>query len=162
MIHPRSARELFEHFVTAATAAPHPDAPGIEANKTLVHRYFEMWNTGDGTVADVVLGATYLDHAHPEVIGPAAVRSLVPRFHVANPDAHMRITIAAADAEFVAVRNTITRSRHGRTIESEGIALFRVDAGKLVEQWSSYPTAELEPTPFAPRSPIDTWLSFRA
>lgn len=157
-----SARQLFDDFVAAANAAPHPTGLCVEAGKALVHRYFEMWNTGDGTVADAVLGPTYLDHAHPEVIGPAALRSLVPRFHVANPDAHMTIEIVAADAEFVAVRNTISRTIHGHPIASEGIALFHVEAGKLVEQWSWYPQAEADRSPLAARSAIETWLSFRA
>lgn len=162
MNQPRSARELFEHFVTQNAAAPHPDAKAIRSNTALVHRYFEMWSSGDGAVADEVLGSTYLDHAHPEVIGPAAVRSLVPRFHLANPDAHMAIEVAAADGELVAVRNTITRTSHGQTVVSEGVALFRIAAGKLVEQWSWYPEAEAAHTPPAARASLDAWLSFRA
>lgn len=145
MSQPRSPRQMFERFVSAARAASPPDASRVEANKALVRRYFEMWNAGDGTIADAVLGAKYLDHAHPDVLGPAAARSLVPRFHAANPDAHMRIEIAAADAEFVAVRNTITETLDGEPVERAGVALFRVDAGKLAEQWSWYPTEARAP-----------------
>jgi predicted SnoaL-like aldol condensation-catalyzing enzyme len=163
MIHPPSARQLFERFVAAASAAPQVEAPAVAVNRALVERYFDMWNTGNGSVADAVLGATYLDHAHPEVLGPAALRSLVPRFHAANPDARMTIELAAADSEFVAVRNTISRTVSGQLVESEGVALFRVADGKLVEQWSCYPHAEEPQTPaFAALSSIDAWLSFRA
>ena len=117
----------------------------------------------DGSVADAVLGPTYLDHAHPEVIGPAAVRSLVPRFHSANPETRMSIAFAAADAEFVAVRNTISRSLGGASVSSEGIALFRVLDGKLAEQWSCYPDVEAQRSPLAAaRASLDVWLSFRA
>ena len=157
-----SARHLFDQFVAAASAARTNDTDAVEVNKALVHRYFEMWNTGDGSNADTILGGTYLDHAHPEVIGPAAMRSLVPRFHAANPDATMRITVAAADAEFVAVNNTITRTVHGRQVASTGIALFRVEGKRLVEQWSSYPDAETPPSPLAPRAALEQWLTFRA
>jgi len=161
MIQPRSPSELFEHFVTAANAAPHV-GPRVDANKAVVERYFEMWNTGDGAVADAVLGPTYLDHAHPEVIGPAAVRSLVPRFHSANPEARMTIAFAAADEDFVAVRNTIARSLDGQSVRSEGVALFRIVDGKLAEQWSCYPEAEAHRSPQAARASLDLWLSFRA
>jgi predicted SnoaL-like aldol condensation-catalyzing enzyme len=162
MIQPRSPSELFEHFVTAASAAPH-SGPRVDANKAVVQRYFEMWNSGDGSVADAVLGPTYLDHAHPEVIGPAAVRSLVPRFHSANPETRMTIAFAAADADFVAVRNTISRSLGGESVHSEGIALFRVVDGKLAEQWSCYPDVEAQRSPLAAaRASLDVWLSFRA
>lgn len=159
----RSARELFEHFVHAASAAAPRQSPRTDESKALVRRYFEMWNLGDGRLADGILAPTYLDHAHPEVLGPAAFRSLVPRYHAAHPDAHMAIVFAAADEDFVAVRNTITRRELGRTVASEGIALFRVEGGKLAEQWSWYPQTEPEDEAIAPSPPsIDAWLSHRA
>jgi predicted SnoaL-like aldol condensation-catalyzing enzyme len=154
-----SARQRFDSFV-----ADNAGSRACEAGKALVERYFDMWNTGDGAVADAILGATYVNHAHPEVIGPAALRSLVPRFRLANPDTRMTIVIVAANADFVAVRNTISRTVHGEPIATEGLALFRIEGGKLVEQWSSY--AELEGAPDA--SPVlafssfEKWLSFRA
>ena len=157
-----SPRQRFELFVAAASTAPQSDLARVEANRALVRRYFEMWNTGDGSVADALLGATYLDHAHPDVLGPAAARSLVPRFHAANPDAHMRVDVEAADADFVAVRNTITRTLEGERVESKGIALFRIVADKLAEQWSWYPDAEAERSRLPAPSSLEAWLSFRA
>lgn len=144
MSEPRDPRELFARFVAAANAAPRPDRARVAANEALVTRYFEMWNAGDGSIADSVLGPRYLDHAHPDVLGPAAVRSLAPRFHAANPGARMTIEIAAADAEFVAVRNRISRPVNGG--EVEGVALFRVEGGKLAEQWSWYPSSSPSPS----------------
>jgi len=163
MTQPPSPREMFERFVAAKGAASQPAlSPRASANQALVLRYFEMWNTGDGSVADAVLGPTYIDHAHPEVLGPAALRSLVPRFRAANPDAGMRIEIAAADDEFVAVRNLISRTVAGHPVESQGVALFRVVADKLAEQWSWYPDAEAERSQVAPPPSREAWLSFRA
>lgn len=156
-------REMFDRFVAAASAASRPElSPRAEANKALVRRYFDMWNAGDGSVADSVLDPTYLDHAHPEVLGPAAFRSLVPRFRAANPGARMTIAIAAADDEFVAVRNAISRTVDGRAVESEGVALFRIASEKLAEQWSCYPDAEAERSDVAPPPSREAWLSFRA
>ena len=164
-----SPREMFDRFVAAkaksaaGSAASIPEVcPRAAANAALVIRYFEMWNTGDGSVADAVLGPTYVDHAHPEVLGPGALRSLVPRFRAADPDARMTIEIAAADDDFVAVRNLVSRSVHGQLVESEGVALFRVVSDKLVEQWSCYPDAEAERSLLAPPSSRQAWLSFRA
>lgn len=113
-----------------------PDAPASRANESLVRRYFEMWNTGDGTAADALLGPTYLDHALPEVVGPAASRSLAPRFHAAHPEVHTTIEVTRADAEFVAVRRTTRSLERGDEVVSVGGALFRIADGKLVEQWS--------------------------
>lgn len=156
-----SPRERFESFVAAASegSAPRP-SPRAEANKALVQRYFDMWNAGDGSIADAVLGATYLDHAHPEVLGPAAFRSLVPRFRAANPGARLTIEIVAADDELVAVRRSVSRSVDGQTVESDGVALFRVADDKLAEQWSSYPEADA--SQLTPPPSREVWLSFRA
>lgn len=167
MMQTRSARERFDELVSAeAVGAEAADAaqPGlVAANRALVHRYFDMWNTGDGSVADAILGPTYLDHAHPEVIGPAALRSLVPRFRAANPGSCMTIEIAAANAEFIAIRNRIARTVGGETTISDGIAVFRAAAGKLAEQWSSYPAAaDVDSAPREAQSTRDGWLSFRA
>jgi predicted SnoaL-like aldol condensation-catalyzing enzyme len=111
-------------------------APRENAQTALVRRYFEMWNTGEGAVADQVLGPRYVDHAHPAVIGPAAARSIAPRFHRAN--GRMSPEILGADGEFVAVRNKIRKTHDGKVIEVEGKALFRIDEGRIVEQWSWY------------------------
>jgi len=126
--------------VNGDAAVPGLDA---EANQILVRRYFEMWNTGDRTEADAVLGPTYLDHAHPSVMGPAAVRSLVRRFRRENPDAQMAAEIVAFDADYVIARRAIRWSSR-RTMEPCGVALFRVTGGQLAEQWSCSPTAKRE------------------
>jgi predicted SnoaL-like aldol condensation-catalyzing enzyme len=116
--------------------APGRAAADSEVNESLVRRYFDMWNTGDGTVADAVLGPTYRDHALPDVLGPAAARSLAPRFHAAHPEARTTIEVTRADAEFVAVKRTTRDVERGEEVVSSGSALFRIADGKLVEQWS--------------------------
>jgi ketosteroid isomerase-like protein len=110
-----------------------------EANEALVRRYFDIWNTGAGSAADAVLGPQYIDHAVPAVVGPAAVRSLAPRFHAAHPDAKMVIEEILVGDEFVSVRNALHKTREGQPVVSRGMAFFRVADGKLAEQWSFYP-----------------------
>jgi len=135
---PLSPRALFEHF--EAGARQRTIVAEAEASTRLVQRYFEMWNTGKGTLADEVLGPQYVDHAHPDVIGPAAARSIAPRFHKKHPDARMMCEILGADAEYVAVRNTIRKTSHdGQPVEVTGTALFRIGGGRILEQWSWYP-----------------------
>jgi predicted SnoaL-like aldol condensation-catalyzing enzyme len=131
--------ETFASLLDEAASAGGELTEELEAKKALVRRYFEMWNTGAGVVADDVLGPTYVDHANPDVLGPAAARALAPRFHAANPDARLIIEAIAAEGEFVTVRNAVHRTRGGKEVVSRGMAFFRVANGKLVEQWSSYP-----------------------
>jgi predicted SnoaL-like aldol condensation-catalyzing enzyme len=146
MIERLSARAVFESFDAGARQEAGHDGSGntsveAEASARLVGRYFEMWNTGEGTLADEVLGPRYVDHAYPDVIGPAASRSIAPRFHKAYPDARMTFEIVGADAEYVAVRNTIHKTHHGETVRVSGAALFRIGGGRIVEQWAWYPAA---------------------
>jgi predicted SnoaL-like aldol condensation-catalyzing enzyme len=164
MMQTPSARERFDELVSAeATRGADAEPSLIEANRALVRRYFDMWNSGDGSVADAILGPTYLDHAHAEVIGPAALRSLVPRFRATNPGSYMTIEIVAANGEYVAIRNCIARTVGGKTTTSDGIAVFRAAAGKLAEHWSCYPvTEEVDSGPREALSTREGWLSFRA
>jgi hypothetical protein len=138
---PLDPRAVFERY--AAEAEGRRARAGVPAEAdvgtSLVRRYYEMWNTGEGAVADQVLSPYYVDHAHPAVIGPAASRSIAPRFHRAYPEARMTLEILGADAEFVAVRNTIRKSHDGVPVELAGTALFRIGEGRILEQWSWYP-----------------------
>lgn len=160
MNQPPDVQQRIARFVDAHAQLA-PTAAGL-ANRALVQRYFDMWNSGDASVADQVLAPTYFDHAHPEVIGPAAFRSLVPRFRVANPRAVMSISFEASDGDLVAVRNSIAFVHDGKPHKTEGFALFRALEGKLIEQWSRYSHSELDCPTHARKSPIDTWLFFRA
>ncbi len=126
----------------------HPSSPPrasvgpsrAEDSRALVLRYFEMWNSGRGAIADELLGPTYLEHAHPDFLGPAALRSLVPRLHALSPGVVVRAEIVASDAEYVAVRTKIEPADAGGYPQGprNGVALFRVAEGKLAEQWSWY------------------------
>ncbi len=132
MTEPISPRERFERL----RADARQQTADVELGSGLVRRYFDMWNTGEGAVADQVLSPRYVDHAHPDVIGPAAARSIAPRFHRAK--GRMAPEILGADGEYVAVRNTIHKPHDGKTVALEGTALFRVSGGRIVEKWSWY------------------------
>ena len=138
-------REDFATLVGELGADARRDASAsgedAEASRGVVRRYFEMWNTGDRTEADAVLGPTYLDHAHPSVVGPAAVRSLVRRFRAEHPEAQMTAEIVALDSEYVIARRAIRWSGQGAM---EGLWRRAVSprGGQLVEQWSWPATRE--------------------
>lgn len=116
---------------------------GAEASSALVLRYFEMWNTGQGALADELLGPTYVQHTHPHVLGPAASRALVPRLHGLYPGMVVSAEIVLADAEFVVVRTTVEPGDVDGHPDGprRGMAMFRVVGGKLAEQWCWYDAA---------------------
>ena len=117
-----------------------PPAASAEPSQALVLRYFQMWNTGQGTVANELLSATYVEHAHPDLLGPAATRSLVPRLHGLYPDVVVLAEVIMADAEFVVVRTDVQpENADGHPSgPRRGMALFRIADGRLAEQWSWY------------------------
>jgi hypothetical protein len=117
-----------------------PAVPPAEASKALVLRYFEMWNTGQGAVADELLSVTYIEHAHPGLLGPAAARSVVPRLHGLYPEVIVSAEVIMADAEFVVVRTGVQPGNADGHPNGprRGMALFRIADGRLAEQWSWY------------------------
>jgi ketosteroid isomerase-like protein len=112
-----------------------------EGPRRLVRRYFDMWNSNDFDRLDQLLADGYVDHAHPEMVGAAAIAEAARRFHARNPGASMTIDTLAAEGDLVAARTTIRRTRDGEAIVSSGMAFFRVRDGRLAEQWSCYPHA---------------------
>jgi ketosteroid isomerase-like protein len=112
-----------------------------ERNKSLVRRYFEMVASGDFDRVEKLVGAGYVDHAHPDIAGPTAVAAAGRRFLAANPGASVTIDTLVADGELVAARTTARHMGAGEAVVRSGMAFFRVHEGKLVEQWSCYPRA---------------------
>jgi ketosteroid isomerase-like protein len=112
-----------------------------ERNKSLVRRYFDIWNTGDFDRGAHVLGAGYVDHTHPEIRESVAVAAEGSRFLASNPGASVTIDTLVAGGEFVAARTTVRHMRGGEAIVRSGMAFFRVSEGKLAEQWGCYPRA---------------------
>jgi ketosteroid isomerase-like protein len=110
-----------------------------ERNKSLVRSYFDMWNTGDFHRIDQMMAAGYVDHAHPEIAGPAGIAAAATRFLEENPGATVTIDTLVAEGELVAARTTIRNTRGGEAVVTSGMAFFRVNEGKLAEQWSCYP-----------------------
>ena len=56
----------------------------IEANKAIVRKYLELWDTGNLALADEVLAPHFVDHLHPELApGPESVKKEVAAFRAA-------------------------------------------------------------------------------
>src|SRR5690242_12654242 len=104
----------------------------IEANKSFVRGYIEMWNTGNVALADEVLAAAWMDHAHPEVVGTDSVKQSVVRVRTAFPDFHITIEQIVGEGDLVAIRATILRG--GKT--SRVMWFVRFAEGKMREMWT--------------------------
>lgn len=102
-----------------------------EANKTVVKRYMEMWNTGNVVLADEVLALTWVDHAHPEVRGPESVKQAVPKIRATFPDFHITIESMVSEGDLVALRGTVRTE-----IVSRVMWFVRLIDGKMEEMWT--------------------------
>ena len=118
----------------------------IEANKVLVRRYVELWNTGNLALAHEVLAADFVDYAHPEFTpGPESVKQAVMDFRTSFPDAQVTIEHLLCEGDIVAFRAVI-RGTHravfagfpptGKEVVFRGMDFIRIADGKLVELWN--------------------------
>ncbi len=120
-----------------------------EANKVLVHRFFEeLWNQGNLVVADELLSPEHVHHFFGEDIhGLDGVRQLVSGLRSAFPDLNCRTDDMIAEADKVVVR-FIARGTHqgegmgipptGKRVAYPRIDIFRIASGKIVEGWVEF------------------------
>ena len=111
-----------------------------ETNKEIVRKYAQMWNEHAVHLAEEILADTYIDHAHPELVGPRAIAQVVDKTLRAMPDFHIEIESMIAEDDLVALRETITMTRNGEQQKLEGISFVRLLNGKMVERWTHYNT----------------------
>jgi hypothetical protein len=50
--------------------------------RQIAERYFEMWNTGNTSIAPEILSPGWIEHAYPEVTGPDGVQQAVEQTRV--------------------------------------------------------------------------------
>ncbi|WP_432837382.1 ester cyclase [Dactylosporangium sp. CA-092794] len=108
------------------------DRPG----HSVVARYFDMWNTGDTTIADQILHPDWVDHAHPEVAGPAAVRQAVRSIRAARPDLHFTIHTILGDNDLIAVAGSVGPPQQATGSPGQLIWLIRLVHGRMAEMWT--------------------------
>lgn len=118
----------------------------IEANKALVRRYIELWETGHLALADEILDAEFVDHAHPDrPPGPEPVKQEVTAFRTAFPDAHATIEAMMGEGDLVAFRFVLRGTYSepfagfpptGKVAVLTGADFVRIADGKIRELWS--------------------------
>ncbi|MFL6123382.1 ester cyclase [Actinophytocola sp.] len=104
--------------------------------RSVVMRYFDMWNTGDTTIADQILHPDWVDHAHPEVGGPAGVKQAVQTIRAARPDLHFTIHSILSDNDLIAVVGSIGQPQQTTNSPGHLIWLIRPLNGLMAEMWT--------------------------
>jgi ketosteroid isomerase-like protein len=113
-------------------------------SEEVVRAYFDAWSDGDGEAIRDLVSDDY--HAHVQTLGGMEERGADELISVV--DSHAK-AFSKVDYELhdllchngcVAVRATM-HARHeetGREGEIDGIAILRVDGGRVAEEWSSW------------------------
>jgi len=110
----------------------------IEENKNTVLTYARMRNEHKTELAEEILAEGYVDHAHPELVGPKAVAATVDKTLATMPDFHIEMTSMIAEDDLVAFREVITITRAGTLQKLEGMSFVRLKDGKMTDRWTCY------------------------
>ncbi|MBW2270812.1 MAG: ester cyclase [Deltaproteobacteria bacterium] len=119
----------------------------LEANKAVVRRiYEEGFNRGDVSVFDTLYATNFRHHSktiHDVSSGAAGERESMLRFREAIPDVRFQIEDTIAEGDHVVVRLTVTGTpvkafppiQPGEPVEFCAVAVFRLDGGRVTEEW---------------------------
>ena len=117
------------------------------ANKQLVRRFYEeVYGDWNMMLVDEVVSPRFVSHDWPEdgSIGPQGFRVFYAAIRTALPDARYEVDDLISEADKVVVRWRLLGTHlgdfrgiapSGRAITLEGIAIYRVAGGRLVERW---------------------------
>ncbi len=123
-------------------------------NKAIVRRYIEEgYNRGNVSVVEEIFTRDSikhrLQHGSAEERGPDPLKALISGLRKAFPDFHVVIDTMIAEGDMVAMRSTHTGTHRGELatplgafppsgnhVKFEGITIFRLSHGKIVEEWT--------------------------
>ena len=116
----------------------------IDANKTLVKRYFKAIEDSDMFAVDAIVAELYKDRVPDRAPGRAPLKDAVRSLRAAFPDLRSTVTHIVAEGDLIAVHNRVTGTHRGvlgdlpatgNCVDFTAFQLFRVDGGMLAEHW---------------------------
>ncbi|WP_435152376.1 ester cyclase [Haladaptatus sp. DFWS20] len=122
-----------------------------DESKAVVRRLInEFVNEGDESIADELLAPDYVRYdpdAPSGVQGPDEFTAMIGMFQSAFPDGEISIEEMIAEGDLVVFRGT-ERGTHdgefmgheptGETFEITGLAMHRVEDGRITETWANW------------------------
>jgi predicted ester cyclase len=117
------------------------------SNKELVRRFYkEVYVDWNMALVDEAVSPRFTSHDWPEggPTGPRAFRDYYAAIRSVVPDARYEVDDLIAEGDRVVVRWRLLGTHRGefqgiaptgRAITLKGIAIYRVDEGKLMERW---------------------------
>jgi len=125
-----------------------------EANKAILLRAEEFWNTGNMAIADEVYSADFVNHdpTAPDVVDLESYKGFAAAVRDSMPDFHVTPEVIVAEGDKVASCWTATGTQTGELVgipptgiqaRWTGITIYRIEDGKVVEAWWSKDVAGL-------------------
>jgi len=117
------------------------------ANKELVRRFYkEVFGEWNMALVDEVVSPQFRSHDWPEggPTGPQGLRNFYSAIRSAVPDGRYEVDDLIAEGDKVVVRWRLVGTHKGdfggiaatgRAITLKGMAIYRVENGKLMERW---------------------------
>jgi steroid delta-isomerase-like uncharacterized protein len=118
--------------------------PDIEANKSLVKKYFNAVEQSDLPALDTIVAELYEDRAPGRAPGREPLKDAVRSLRAAFPDLRSTVTHIVAEGDLVAVYNRVRGTHNGalgdlpatgNRVDFTAFQLFRVEGGMLAEHW---------------------------
>jgi len=121
----------------------------IEANKAIAQRVFEeILNQGRFDVANEIYAPSFVNHAHHHRdVGLKRDQDAARGWKSAFPDLKITVNLAIAEGDLVAVLWTGTGTNTGegngfpatgQKGELRGITIWRIQGGRITEEWSEF------------------------
>ena len=125
-----------------------------EANKVLVRRIYDSFSSGGVDLLDEVVAADFRDRdpMPGQAAGLPGLKQAVGLFRAAFPDGEIVVDELLADGDKVVARVTLRGTQHGEffgrsptdeLVSAEGIEVYRIKDGKIVEGWSRFVMPEV-------------------
>ena len=142
--HSRWLVALAIFFGSVGLAAAQSNEAQLEANKAIVHRYFEMFNDGRFEQLDQIVTQDYGDRLEGQSGGIEVIRTYLKGLKASFPDFSWTIEQIIAEGDRVAVMNRVTGTHlhdfgglkaSGNRVDFKAFQIYRIAGGKLAEHW---------------------------
>ncbi|MBI2170611.1 MAG: ester cyclase [Chloroflexi bacterium] len=120
-----------------------------QSNKETVRRFYDSLNTGDVDGATRLLAPEYVDHGGPPGLPPGVpgFSALIAMTTGAFPDLHVEVHDVFGEGDRIAARLTVSGTHRGvfmgtiqptgKHVVWDGIDVFRIKDGHIMERWNS-------------------------
>jgi predicted ester cyclase len=99
---------------------------------------------GDLVLARECYAPTFVDHVNAlDLQGHEGIRKSTGLYRALFDDLQIRVVDQVVEADRVVSRWVMTGSNRGRPAELSGITISRMEAGRIVEDWSALDSLEL-------------------